>query len=213
MSPKGAYRGSPSPKALWRRAALAAMRGKARALTLIAVLPVVFDDDLKTLAGNDWLMTETALDLRSVQYGLDDLKEAGLIKVEVRGPRRTIIAIIPPEHTTKKHEQIVHASDPAEGEQIVHANPAQEHEQSKRKARTSYSPIEGRSPPYPPRAPRNQFEMSKALAEERLRNPFKPGTPPSYLSEDELPTANADARGAGSAAAQAGTPSRQRAAR
>jgi len=69
------------------------------------------------------------------------------------------------------------------------------------------------TPPNPPRAPRNEFEMSKALVEKRQRNPFKPGTPPDWLSDGDPHAAAADAGGAESAAAQTGTRSRQRTAR
>lgn len=203
----GAKRGgltSQLPKALWRRAALYAMRGKARPIALVAVLPVALDEELKTHASNDWLMEETGLDLRSVQYGLDALKEAGLIKVEVRGPRRTITAVIPPEYANEKHAQIVHDSSAAEGEQFVHATQAREHEQFKRKARTSYSPIVGRSPPNPPSARLSEFQLSKQIADRATAEQWQPGTPPQWMADTDPPGGEAAAGAIGAAAAPYG---------
>lgn len=182
----------------WRRAALAAMQGKARALTLIAVLPVVLDKDLKTRAGNAWFMTETALDQRSVQYGLEDLKAAGLIEVEIRGPRRTISAVLPGRAGNLQDEQSMRGRSRSEGEQSVHARLSPEGEQSKQKARTKRSPIEDRSPPYPPRSRLPEFQQSRMIARQSAAAPWQPGTVPGWASDD-YPLA-VDAGGAAHAA-------------
>jgi hypothetical protein len=189
------------------------MQGKARAVALIAVLPVVLDKDFRTRAGNGWFMTETSLDLRSVQYGLDDLREAGLIEVEVRGPRRTITAIIPPEDATEKHERSVHATRASEGEQIVHAKPASKREQSKWKARTDCSRIEGRSPPYPPKSSLSEFQRSRRIAAKNDTEPWQRGTVPGWASDGDPHAVDADAGGASRAAPQASSGSKQGAAR
>lgn len=149
--------GSNHPKARWRRAALRAMRGKARPCALVAVLPVAFDDSLRTRASNEWLMHESSLDRRSVIYALGDLAEAGLINVEIRGPKR-IITAVPPT-----------IPDDVKGEQVVHPMNAVQSEQFGRKARTSCAPIGGRRLPLPPQAKTSQLSTTAtAAARERV---------------------------------------------
>lgn len=162
--------GSHTPKARWRREALRKMKGKARPCAIVAVLPVAMDDSLRTLASNDWLMFETSLDKRSVAYALADLVQAGLIRVEIKGPRRTITAVPPP------------AEDGEKGAQVVHPRTGEKGARSERKARTTCAPIEGRSSPKPPRT---EFQRSVALAAARERTPFTPGTLPAWMQDDE----------------------------
>lgn len=169
-APRQQAPGSHTPKARWRREALRKMKGKARPCAIVAVLPVAMDDSLRTLASNDWLMFETSLDKRSVAYALADLVQAGLIKVEIKGPRRTITALPPP------------AEDAEKGAQVVHPRTGEKGARSERKARTSCSPIEGRSSPKPPR---NEFQRSVALAAARERAPFVPGSLPAWMQDDE----------------------------
>lgn len=80
----------------WRRAAYRAVQGRARAVALVGLLPVVVDGvTLQTHAGNAWFRVETGLGDRAIAYGLADLAKAGLILIETAGPRRTITLVVP----------------------------------------------------------------------------------------------------------------------
>lgn len=176
----------------WRRAALAAMQGKARAIALIAVLPVVLDKAMQTQAGNKWFMAETSMPLRSVQFGLEDLKDAGLVEIENIGPRRTITAVIPTADATEKHERSRHASEHVEGVRTVHSDSVGEGERSGPKPRLKRTPIGDRSPPYPPRSRLPEFSQSRKVARQSAAAPWQPGTMPRWASDGDPPVVDAD---------------------
>lgn len=174
------------PKARWRRAALKAVSGKTRAVTIVAVLPPFLNEvTMETSLGNARLMEETSLEIRSVQLGLRDLVEAKQIEIEVKGPRRTIRAIVPPAPETQNSEQDIRGKR----EQDIRGKGEKKHECFRREARTRHTPIVGSRLPLPPRT---ELQRSVALAALREETPFRPGEFPAWMGGEASPLLEPD---------------------
>lgn len=175
------------PKARWRRSALRSCSGKARAITLIAVLTAVFNRQMESFVGNGWLQDETGLDERSIRYGLGDLVKAKQITVDLNGPKRVIRAIVPPALSVEKAEQII----PGKAEQIVPGRADRKAERFRSKAGINRSAIVGSRLPLPPRT---ELARSVALAAARDVTPFRPGEFPAWMDDEASPLLAPDLR-------------------